>query len=118
MRKNPIVLEKVFIRKEKWDILIDIDEGALEHAKENATLNGLECLFGKNPPLIDDSTPLILMNMISSEQKIAWKALPLFSQYTLITSGFPENEKEPQNYGALIDQISLEGWKGFLFQKT
>lgn len=96
---------------------IDIDEDAIEHARENGALNGLDCLFGKEVSQPVES-PLILMNMISSEQRVAWKSLPLISQYTLITSGFPIEEKEPQNYGALIHQVSLEGWKGFLFQKN
>lgn len=95
---------------------IDIDDEAIAHAKENGKLNGLDCFFGKTVPSIEEA-PLILMNMISSEQKVAWSVLPSLSCYTLITSGFPNQEKEPQNYGTLLYQKSLEGWKGFLFRK-
>ncbi|QVL57871.1 MAG: 50S ribosomal protein L11 methyltransferase [Simkaniaceae bacterium] len=95
---------------------IDIDEGAIRHAKENAELNGLDCYFGKKLPSLPQN-PLILMNMISSEQKIAWSSLPEFKSYRLIVSGYPLNEKEPHFNGALIQKGVLEGWKGFLFEK-
>ena len=95
---------------------IDIDEGAIEHAKSNAALNGLNCMFGKQATVFSE-TPLILMNMISSEQKLAWSAFAHLEKYTLIVSGFPEEEKEPQGYGALIKMERLEGWKGFIFHK-
>lgn len=96
---------------------IDIDEEAIQHATENAALNHLDCTFGKKIFPVDKE-PLILMNMISSEQKIAWKNLPEFSKYLLLTSGFPEEEKEPHGYGALLRKVTLEGWKAFLFQKN
>ena len=94
---------------------IDIDEGALDHAKENAKLNGLDCFFGKTLPKIPKN-PLILMNMISSEQKIAWEALPIFERYTLITSGYPKNEKEPHFDGALLEKCEIEEWKGYVIK--
>lgn len=87
---------------------IDIDEGAIAHAKENAELNGLDCFFGKTIPEIKE-TPLILMNMISSEQKVAWKSLPSFEGALLITSGFPVEEEDPPHF----EKRELEGWKGF-----
>lgn len=90
---------------------IDIDEGAIQHAKENASLNGLDCYFGKKLPSIPKK-PLILMNMISSEQKIAWKALPTFTNCQLITSGFPIEEVDPPHF----EKKELEGWKAFKIQ--
>lgn len=96
---------------------IDIDEGAIIHAQENAKINGLKCFFGTK--LSHTPThPLILMNMISSEQKIAWNALPKFKRYRLIVSGYPIEEKEPHFDGALIKKSTLDGWKGYVFDKT
>ena len=96
---------------------IDIDQEAIDHAKQNAQLNHLHCFFGKNLPHIP-THPLILMNMISSEQKIAWNALPKFESYRLIVSGYPLEEKEPHFDGALIKKSILDGWKGYVFDKT
>lgn len=90
---------------------IDIDEGAVEHPKENAKLNGLDCFFGKSLPRVPKN-PLILMNMISSEQKVAWEALPKFANCLLITSGYPVEEKDPPHF----EKRELEGWKGFRSQ--
>ena len=96
---------------------IDIDEEAIEHANENAELNGLNCFFGKELPHTPKN-PLILMNMISSEQKLAWKALPTFKSYRLIVSGCPVDEKEPHQNGALIQKAVLDGWKGYVFEQV
>ena len=95
---------------------IDIDDGAIAHAQENAKLNGLDCSFGKKVPTGIEN-PLILMNMISSEQKVAWQALPKFDHYRLIVSGYPREEKEPQFDGALIEKHELEGWRGYSIKK-
>lgn len=83
-------------------------EGAIAHAKENAELNGLNCFFGKTLPQLNE-TPLILMNMISSEQKVAWRSLPTFKGSLLITSGFPIQEEDPTHF----ENRELEGWKSF-----
>src|SRR5262245_847391 len=64
---------------------IDIDPLALEHAEKNQTLNHLEGVsfsytWKKNPTLV-------LMNMIYSEQEVAWTAQKLSSTpKTIITS--------------------------------
>lgn len=96
---------------------IDIDQEALRHANENARLNGVDCVFKKT--LKDRyESPLIVMNMISSEQKNAWENLPPISSYTLIVSGFLSEESFPfQIYGAVIKQHILNGWKGVIIQK-
>ncbi len=96
---------------------VDIDDKAIEHAKENAKLNSLDCFFGKTLPKVPKN-PLILMNMISSEQKVAWKSLPNFEAYTLITSGYPKNEKEPHFDGTLLEKHGLEEWKGYVIRAS
>ena len=95
---------------------IDIDEGALSHAQENARLNTLDCLFTKQLNEVPKK-PLILMNMISSEQKLAWAALPKIEEYTLIVSGIPKEEGAPFcHYGKVVEKKELEGWLAFKIQ--
>ncbi|MCB1107652.1 MAG: 50S ribosomal protein L11 methyltransferase [Chlamydiia bacterium] len=93
---------------------IDIDDEAIVHARKNGALNGVECTFGKTLPMVPKD-PLILMNMISSEQKVAWSTFPLFKG-TMIVSGYPKEEKDPDHYGVIIEKLELEGWKGFKIQ--
>jgi len=63
-----------------------------------------------------------LMNMISSEQAVAWNHhRHLHSAVNqMIVSGIPEKEKErflsQVDYGNLIEERSLEGWVGFVFK--
>ena len=95
---------------------IDIDEKAIAHARENAKLNELDCQFEK---LVKRSfrCPLILMNMISSEQKVAWNTLPKLQDYTLILSGILVEERAPfKHYGTVLKQVELDGWLGFKIQ--
>ncbi|MCB1109748.1 MAG: 50S ribosomal protein L11 methyltransferase [Chlamydiia bacterium] len=94
---------------------IDIDDAAIAHAKRNAELNQLNCTFSTVLPLVP-SNPLILMNMISSEQRHAWEALPNFRGVELIVSGFPI-EEAPPHYGKILRELSLEGWKGYHIKK-
>jgi ribosomal protein L11 methyltransferase len=95
---------------------IDCDEEALCHAKENAKLNQLHCTFGKCLEKKFDH-PLILMNMISSEQKCAWSALPPLQSYTLILSGIPIEEARPfAHYGTILEKREWKGWLGFKIQ--
>ncbi|MBF5059980.1 50S ribosomal protein L11 methyltransferase [Candidatus Neptunochlamydia vexilliferae] len=91
---------------------IDIDPAAIEHSQKNAKLNELECIFDTKIELVPPS-PLILMNMISSEQRIAWDALPSLGSYTLIVSGYLEDEAAPTHYGTITASKTLEGWKAF-----
>lgn len=60
---------------------IDIDAIALDHAARNSVLNDMAekssfFLPAACPAPAADSAPLIVMNMISSEQKLAWHSLP------------------------------------------
>jgi len=92
---------------------IDIERQAIKHAQLNAALNNLDCSFSQKllqPP----RNSLILMNMISSEQSIAWNSLPAFHGSTLIVSGFPIEEADPIHYGKILEKVELGGWKGFI----
>ena len=92
---------------------IDIERQAIKHAKLNAALNNLDCIFS-NELLHTLKKPLILMNMISSEQSVAWNSLPVFHGSTLIVSGFPVEETDPSHYGKIVEKLELDGWKGFI----
>lgn len=96
---------------------IDIDKDALIHAQNNAQLNGVICRFEHELSAVPENS-LILMNMISSEQKIAWAMLPKLSSYTLIVSGLPVEEGIPfRHYGQVVEEKELAGWKAFKIQK-
>ena len=97
---------------------IDIDEEALIHARKNAKHNDLDCTFGETP-VKPFKHPLILMNMISSEQKVAWSSLPKWEHYTLIVSGIPVEEGSPfEHYGTVVEARELNGWKAFKIKKA
>lgn len=86
---------------------IDIDPEAIQHAKENAELNHLNAKFylpGEWKP--EDISYVILMNMISSEQEVAWKSFKGKVSGTLILSGILAEQKE--EYGLFVKRF---GWK-------
>lgn len=91
---------------------IDIDPKALIHAHENAQLNQIEkkCHFCL-PDEFDASIKgevLIAMNMISSEQRQAWKSLPILHSTveTILTSGIRKEERNQY-----LEQASKWNWK-------
>ena len=105
---------------------IDIEEAALSHARKNAELNEMSSsiIFCSPEEFIPPPTQkVVLMNMISSQQLIAWLSLsPLhFSTSFLITSGILDEEKGSylkmiKNWGFQVKEESLkEGWWGFIF---
>lgn len=107
---------------------IDIDEKAIEHARSNATLNGLDkiCHFQLNGTLkIPPDSPLLLaMNMITSEQEKAWESTSVLHSLPMlcITSGVLKSEEKIyiENWEArgwqLLKTLHEEQWCGFLFQ--
>lgn len=103
---------------------IDIDSLALEHARKNASLNGMEeavkfCLPEQQPKI--QESVVLLMNMISSEQKEAWDSLSeAFPEVSMaLTSGIRCEER--QKYLKLVrkwgwkpvKEIEKDGWLGF-----
>ncbi|NGX59653.1 MAG: Ribosomal protein L11 methyltransferase [Chlamydiae bacterium] len=96
----------------------DIDKEAIKHTMKNAAFNKLDINI-ETPP---DSKPVVLMNMIYSEQKNAWKEHKLpFT--TLITSGILTTEKKDYltyayNQGwQLMHEAILDGWLGYVFKE-
>lgn len=105
---------------------LDIEPFSVEHAKKNALLNSLNIHFGEKLPSISFANPLILMNMISSEQEIAWGSLPELHQISkmMIVSGVLEEERNSflrahgMKYGKCVQELSYKGWLGFVFSRT
>lgn len=99
---------------------IDIDPLAIEHGVNNLKLNGLQsvCRFSLEAP--EGSFDVVLMNMISSEQKVAYKATYLSK--VLITSGVRIEEHDAylawmRTFG-YREKKSQEmfGWLGFILE--
>jgi ribosomal protein L11 methyltransferase len=106
-------------------IALDIDVKALEHAHHNAVINGMENQIKfYTPESWDplDIPPTVLMNMISSEQVVAWNSLkPAQYQFKkVLTSGVSKDEREfylemIKNWGLdCLAEIEQEGWLGFV----
>lgn len=105
---------------------IEIDPEAIAHAKINAELNGYQIPFLLPEQLPHYNPDVILMNMITSEQKDAWASLSnqnkiqLQNTTYLITSGVLVEEKAPYLKWAysegweLQQSVEEEGWAGFL----
>jgi len=98
---------------------LDIDKDACLHAQKNAIQNGATLSFELPKKFLQK--PIILMNMIESEQKIAWKQYPF---QTLITSGILDTQKEAylqfakeQNWH-LLDNRKKQGWLGLIFKEN
>ncbi|KIC74435.1 putative ribosomal protein L11 methyltransferase [Candidatus Protochlamydia amoebophila] len=107
---------------------VDIDPAAIEHAQENAKFNQMEsqCIFmlPEKFQFHSITIPLIVMNMIFSEQKIAWNTLS--SLHCLpglrLISGIRQEERDvyfeqTKNWGwRLKEEKEKEGWLGFVFE--
>jgi ribosomal protein L11 methyltransferase len=96
---------------------IDIDPVALQHATHNQQLNELENQTTFSSTWQGPAT-LILMNMISSEQQVAWNPRPF---NTLITSGILSSQREAYLKWAssqgwtLLEEHQEDDWLSFLF---
>jgi ribosomal protein L11 methyltransferase len=104
----------------------DIDPEAISHARQNAALNNSLAIFNENPPLNTSPHSIILMNMISSEQKIAWASfLPsLNGPVRLFTSGILDCHRShylvwaQSNHWRLVQEHEQDGWLAFEFSIT
>lgn len=97
----------------------DIDAAAIEHTLQNAKLNRIN--INLEPP---DPTckPIVLMNMIFVEQKVAWERRKI-PYKILITSGILATEKKDYLTYAyaqgwqIMHEASLLGWLGYVFME-
>lgn len=106
---------------------IDIDEAALTHSQENAILNHMEkqCHFAFPSEfyLTTKKPVLVVMNMISSEQVVAWESLPSLHDLNskLLVSGIRVEERADYLHLVkkwkwhLIAEKEQAGWLGFCF---
>jgi ribosomal protein L11 methyltransferase len=112
---------------------IDIAPQALEHTENNAKLNGFHqsilCTLPEN--LVLNSLPnnwLVLMNMIHSEQCVAWESVHSHFDNThlpcdIITSGILDQDKktyleQTEKWGwSLHHEVSEGQWAAFHFSK-
>lgn len=91
----------------KRAIGIDIDEGALFHARQNAKLNQLQRLASFSNVLPKRASGIVLINMILSEQKTVLQQIPdLPLRASLwITSGILADQRNEAL--SLIEQLDL-----------
>jgi len=101
---------------------IDIDIGAIEHAKENAKLNNLKGVFTKELPEALSPQNIFLMNMIFPEQKeFAPKRLNHLAKLWII-SGILKSEKEKylaetKKWGwKVVSEYERADWLGYIFE--
>lgn len=109
---------------------IDIEETALAHAQRNAELNGMHQNISFTLPQSvrlpsNIRSAVILMNMIHSEQRMAWASLPhvhaLPGDY--LVSGILEEARvaylnQCKDWGwMLVKEVSEERWLGFHFTR-
>jgi ribosomal protein L11 methyltransferase len=87
---------------------IDIDPEAIQHAKENTLFNHFDLFFSLPDPILPPFLEgVIALNMISSEQEVAWKSLPRLKDFTgdLVVSGLLEKEEQ-----VAVERFKKRGW--------
>lgn len=108
---------------------VDIDPLALEHTEINAKLNKWEkkihCFSPEEISLPEKGKLLLLMNMIESEQQLAWNSLKDHlsgKELELVTSGILTKDKESylqsmESLGfKLMREIAENEWSAFYFR--
>lgn len=116
------VAAAVMKAKTVWGI--DIDDAALEHARKNVSLNGIENIvhLGRPDSLVCLDECVVVMNMIQSEQQVAWDSLPEIHPRKIVTSGVLKSERAKylalaKEWGwHLIAEAEEDGWLAFLFE--
>ena len=101
---------------------VDIDLDALAHATANAALNDMEdkTLFGES---VDIAPDVVVINMIFSEQRLAWQTWGTIAQSAsiLIASGILVEEGQTyiaymERWGwSLVERRERDGWLGLTF---
>lgn len=105
---------------------IDIDQSAIEHSLNNSECNGMQhavsFLMTEELIAIENDT-VVLMNMIQSEQAIAWESLGDLKKHVsiIISSGILAEArsvylKQSDEWGwQLMHEAEEDGWLGFVF---
>lgn len=103
---------------------VEIDPEAIEHAKKNAALNGMDIHFYLPGHLKNYRPDIALMNMIYTEQQVAWESLSLKNPCLIITSGILAEHKSKYllwatSMGWKLQEIAQDGnWLGFVFHSS
>lgn len=107
---------------------IDIDQEAVSHTQQNSLLNHVQnrcffCLPNEFKWSHENSLILVVMNMIQSEQVIAWNSLPILKEQKgqIITTGIRLEERE--NYlqqtiewkWTMQKEVCQDDWCAFIF---
>ncbi len=106
---------------------IDIDPQAIEHTKNNASINGFEDIISYELPKKTSSEYnwLLVMNMIHSEQCLAWNSVKdhfTDTPFEIITSGILASDKhsylqDTKRWGWQVESEIQEGeWTCFYFK--
>jgi len=101
---------------------IDICSESLIHAQENAKENGLSLKFSKI--LSKGLWEVVLLNMISSEQTMAWNEQQILHSFEgiVISSGILASQRAAylaqtaKKGWRCLDSKEEDGWLGFIFQ--
>ncbi len=103
---------------------VEIDPEAIEHANKNAALNNLNIHFYLPEQLGEYQPDIILMNMIYSEQEVAWGSLSIHQPCTIITSGILVEQKSKypkwaKSQGWDLQEVLQEGnWLALAFKQA
>ena len=109
---------------------IDIDEEAIIHAQKNAALNNmsnkLSFLLPKQYHPSQEDELVILMNMIRTEQQVAWDSVSEIHSIPgeCLISGILEDEREiyleecAKRNWSLLEEYQEECWMGFRFKRN
>lgn len=98
---------------------IDIDPEALHHSLENAQTNGYEgqCTFCLPQDFQTTEEVFVLMNMITSEQKVAWETVKDCTISGIISSGVLRREEKKYSQFAkgwrIVERLEREDWLCF-----
>ena len=105
---------------------LDIDPQALVHSRDNSACNEMrgeiDFLLPEEVKKVNRES-VMLMNMIQSEQEVAWKSLASFSNCIsiavtsgILVEGRADYLKQCSMRGwQLIEELEEEGWLGFVF---
>lgn len=106
---------------------IDIDEQALIHSRKNSVANGMQNkieFLSPGQAKKSFTKSVVLMNMIQSEQLVAWESVASTSTYVseIVTSGILKQGRSDylqlcKKWGwQLIEEAEEEDWLGFVFK--
>jgi ribosomal protein L11 methyltransferase len=96
---------------------VDIDPDAVLHTSENISHNGFDKVAHAALAFMPRKNPLALMNMIWSEQKVAWPQASEFLTSGILAEQKPDYVSWIEEKGfTLLSILEQDGWCGFHFK--